>query len=284
MMADCIRLIVNADDFGYFPCVSRGILQAARAGAVSATGVLANAPGLGEQIGWLSGCPDLDLGVHLNLTSRSPLTPRMAEKIKASGEEFPGVLAMARLILAGRIGLDLVREEWRAQIDTVKGHGVELRFLNSHEHIHMLPGLFPLALELAEEFGIAHVRLTRAEWMPPFRPGTIFRTLLMQAMEAFNRRRAVSRAAGFIGWSKSGKLDLAYLENRFRTLNPGGVYELMCHPGTYDSAQNIDSRILAYHRWEQELELLTGPEIRQLFQKYGILVVNYRDLTDASIA
>ena len=40
------QLIVNADDFGYFPCVSRGIIEAARAGVITATSVLANRPGV----------------------------------------------------------------------------------------------------------------------------------------------------------------------------------------------------------------------------------------------
>ena len=35
-------LIVNADDYGYFPGISRGIIDAHKDGVVTATGVLAN--------------------------------------------------------------------------------------------------------------------------------------------------------------------------------------------------------------------------------------------------
>jgi predicted glycoside hydrolase/deacetylase ChbG (UPF0249 family) len=35
-------LIVNADDYGIFRCVSKGILEAASHGIVTATGVFAN--------------------------------------------------------------------------------------------------------------------------------------------------------------------------------------------------------------------------------------------------
>lgn len=45
-----VRLIINADDYGYFTCVNRGILAAAKAGAITATGVLANSPGMPEQL------------------------------------------------------------------------------------------------------------------------------------------------------------------------------------------------------------------------------------------
>ena len=103
MAALPIRLIVNADDYGYFPCVSKGILKAAALGTVTATGILVNGPDLEAQIGWLAGHERLDLGVHLNLTSRKPLTAAMAEKLERWGGSFPGVFAMTGEILSGRI-------------------------------------------------------------------------------------------------------------------------------------------------------------------------------------
>ncbi len=60
-----IQLIINADDYGYFPCVSRGIIEAAQAGALTATGILANHPDLSTQLDWLDSVPHLDVGVHL---------------------------------------------------------------------------------------------------------------------------------------------------------------------------------------------------------------------------
>src|SRR5947208_16982982 len=98
-----IHLIVNADDYGYFPCITRGILYAARLGVVTATGVLANSSGLDEQFQWLRPFPQLDCGVHLNLTSGLPLTSAMAGKLDRWQGQFPGVFAMARSIQLGRI-------------------------------------------------------------------------------------------------------------------------------------------------------------------------------------
>jgi predicted glycoside hydrolase/deacetylase ChbG (UPF0249 family) len=274
------RLIVNADDYGYFPCVSRGILEAAALGAVTATGILANGPNLNGQIAWLRGYARLDLGVHLNLTSRHPLTSAMAEKLEKSAGRFPGAFAMTGEILAGRIGVDDVRVEWRAQIETVLGLGVELQFLNSHEHIHMLPQLFKLAMGLAKEYRIPHLRLTRAEWLPPFFFSCLARNVLLQAMESANAMRTGVGVPLFIGLSRSGKLDGAYLSKRFATLKPGLTYELMCHPGFFDADEIADSRLLAYHAWETELALLTGPVFKSLCAHYNIQLVNYRELPD----
>lgn len=271
-------LIVNADDFGYFSCVSQGIIRAAQSGVVSATGILANGPDLNAQIPWLAGLANLDLGIHLNLTSRHPLTPAMAGKLLKSSGQFPSAFAMAGLILTGRIGKGLVRDEWRAQIETVLGNGLTLRFLNSHEHIHMLPSLFPLVLELAEEYRIPHIRLTRAEWLRPYGFSASLRNLLLQTMETINGFRVASPAPLFIGLSRSGKLDLDYLQTLFAAMKPGQAYELMCHPGCFDPAEISDRRLLAYHDWESELALLTSPQFKDLCEDQGVNIVNYRGL------
>lgn len=39
-----IKLVINADDFGEFRCVSAGILECIEAGSVSATSVMTNSP------------------------------------------------------------------------------------------------------------------------------------------------------------------------------------------------------------------------------------------------
>lgn len=271
-----VRLIVNADDFGYFPCVSRGIIEAAAAGTVGATGLLANAPRLAEQVPWLEPCGNLDLGVHLNLTSGRPLTRELAERLDQG--RFPGVFAMARAILGGRIGMALVRAEWRAQIETLLALGLRLRFLNSHEHLHMLPGLFGTARALAREYGIDALRLTRADWSPPLPPPALVRNLVLGPLAWLHARSAGPEPPRFIGLGGSGRLDAAYLERIFARLRPGRVYELMCHPGRLDRTQITDPRLLAYHAWEDELALLTGPDFRALCERHCIRLVNYRVL------
>jgi chitin disaccharide deacetylase len=275
-----IRLIVNADDYGYFPCVSQGIIHAAQAGVVGATGILANGPQVAEQVRWLGECEGLDLGIHLNLTSGRPLTQAFAERLDQG--RFPGAFVLAAQVLTGRLGVSLVRDEWRAQIETLlalsSAGGGPLRFLNSHEHVHMLPPLFRVAAGLALEYRLPFVRRVRIEWRPPFGAPALLRNLVMGAMVLANSGNADRAQPLFIGLSRSGRLDLAYLKARFAGLRPGSVYELMCHPGLFDPAQITDSRLLAYHDWEGELALLCGEAFRGLCASYGIELTNYRAL------
>jgi len=271
-----IHLIVNADDYGYFPCISQGIVEAAKAGALTATGIMANSPDLKTQLGWLDAVEGLDLGVHLNLTSGRPVTAAMADKLSYWNGCFPGKYLMSLMILTGKIRTQDVVIEWRAQIEACRHK--KLLFLNSHEHIHMLPILFPLALSLAQDYEIPHVRFTQAEWLGSFNAPTLVRNTLMQAMQCINRHRTKLQAPLFLGLNRSGKLDYDYLATIFAKLKPGESYELMCHPGRLDPAEITDSRLRSYHDWEGELTLLKSQNIHALYEKFNIRLSRYQHL------
>ncbi len=269
-----IHLIVNADDYGYYPCISLGILEAATSGALTATGILANSPDLKTQLKWLDSVDDLEVGVHLNLTFRQPLTAIMTEKLARWQGSFPSAYAMSGMVLTGKISLNDVRLEWSAQIEACQGK--KLQFLNSHEHIHMLPILFPLMLELAKHYDIPHIRLTQAEWLAPFGVSALVRNTLMQAMQTFNKTKLKSKTPVFLGLSRSGKLDYPYLETIFSRLIPGNTYELMCHPGRFDPHEISDPKLLSYHDWEGELALLQSQKVYELYEKFGIRLSHYQ--------
>ncbi len=268
-----INLIINADDYGYYPCVSKGILEAAKSGALTATGILANSPDLATQLQWLNGIEPLDVGIHLNLTCRQPLTELMTEKLGHWNGQFPNAYVMSGLLITGKVSLTDVRTEWRAQIEACQSQ--KLRFLNSHEHIHMLPVLFPLVLELAKDYGIDHVRLTQAEWLAPFGVSALIRNSLMQTMQLINQGHLKVKRPLFLGLSRSGKLDYDYLTTIFSKLKPGQSYELMCHPGHFDPSEILDAKLLAYHDWEGELALLQSPKVHDLYEKFGIRLSPY---------
>lgn len=269
-----IHLIVNADDYGYFPCVSRGILDAAASGTITATGILANNPDLINQLEWLKAVDGLDIGVHLNLTYGHPLTASLADKLPNSNGMFPGAYPISLMILNNKIDIGDVRAEWCAQIEACQGR--KLMFLNSHEHIHMLPALFSLTHELAQEYQIPQVRLTRAEWILPGIPG-LLRNTLIQCMQTINQNRFKACAPILLGLSRSGKLSLDYLATIFSRLKPGQTYELMCHPGYFDPSQISDNRLKAYHDWENELSLLGSTQLQDLYERFGIRLSHYQE-------
>ena len=271
-------LIVNADDYGYFRCVSKGILEAATQGVVTATGVFANAPHFGEHAAWLRDCEALDAGVHLNLTDGTPLTSDLQKMLLRSSGRFLRKFAMAKAILSGAIKIDAVKREWRAQIERCLEHRLKLRFINSHEHMHMLPALLPVAKALASDYDIRHIRFPTSRLAESSSAGSLFRGVVMKVLETINRRHANAPTAHFLGLEASGKLSMKYLQKTLPRLRAGGVYELMCHPGDFDPQEVSDPRLLRYHDWQGELRTLTSPALREMLARNRIRLVGYRHL------
>ena len=269
-------LIVNADDYGYFDCVSKGILKSASDGIVTATGVFANAPHFAEHAVWLRDYGTLDAGIHLNLTDGIPLTNDLRKRLSRWSGRFPGKFSMAMAILSGAIGVEDVRLEWRAQIERCLESGLSLRFLNSHEHMHMLPSLFPVAKALARDYDIPHVRFPTSRLVRSSSKGSLFRDGVMKVLETVNRRHRDAATAHFLGMEISGRLNLEYLEQTIPRLRAGRVYELMCHPGEFDAREVSDPRLLRYHDWEGELRTLTSPAVRELINRHAVRLVGYR--------
>ena len=135
-----------------------------------------------------------------------------------------------------------IRRELAAQIEVVLEAGLRVWHLNSHLNLHLHPRLFPVVVDLAREYGIPAVRLTREDWrttvalapdgpVPKIAQGLIFALLCRGAA-----RRA--RAAGLIyndhlfGLTNDGRMTEAYLTGLVPRLQTG-VTEIYCHPGLY---------------------------------------------------
>lgn len=271
-------LIVNADDYGYFSCVSRGILESARNGIVTATGIFANSIHFDEHVDRLLEEESLDLGVHLNLTGQAPLTVNMQEKLSRWSGLFPHKYAIAKAVLSGAITADDVKLEWSTQIERCLDKGLEIRFLNSHEHIHMLPSLFPVVQALAEKYRIQHIRFPTPELFQSLGIGALIRDTSMKILGVLNHRRLKKPTTRFLGMGESGRLSLPYLKQRLTKLIPGQVYELMCHPGHYDANEINDTQLLNYHDWEGEFDALTNTLLQDILHENKIRLIGYRHL------
>jgi hypothetical protein len=278
-------VIVNADDFGYFRCISEGIVEAVQAGSVTATGILANGEELPASVSSLLAADRaVDIGVHLNLTWGAPLTPDIARSY-ARGGWFPHKMTLLRELVGGRLRQRDVKVEWSAQIERCFELGLQPRFLNSHEHVHMWPRLNALAWELAETHGIPHVRHVTPEWSRSVRavPRSLAMSVLSQASSVSSqagRGRERLSAPRLLGLSASGRLDLRYLKRRFASVREGTIYELMCHPGRFDPEEIQDRRLIDYHRWEEELRTLTDPSFHRFCTERGIKLIGFRHLRE----
>jgi len=284
-----VRLVVNADDFGVSERVNAGIASAHREGIVTATSLMAVGRAFEHAVGLLQGAPSLDVGVHLTLVAERPLRQARSTLAGPDGRLPPGAGAFTRRWLSGRIRRADVEAEWSAQIERVLDSGIRPSHLDSHQHVHVLPGLLDLARELAGRHGIPFVRLP-VEGRRLDRPLTlhgIARLLGAGALGAFAALSALWRPGPpglrpprFLGFHDGGRLDEVRLRRLLAGLKAGGVYELMCHPGL--APEEEDLRHWGYAH-EAELQALTSPAVRAELGALGIHLCSFKDLTSSNL-
>src|SRR2546425_1200137 len=192
------RLVVNADDFGFSAGVNRGILEAHAAGVVSSVSVLVNTPGWPDARDWLRAVGGtLGVGLHLNLTTGAPLTTAPSLTSPRTGR-FHSLAALVARALTGRLDPAHVAAECAAQLARLREAGVRVTHIDSHRHVHVLPGVWGVVIETARRGGGPVVRVP----LEPLSPrAASWRALLKQAPHAAGRRarRAhVARGAGAV--------------------------------------------------------------------------------------
>jgi predicted glycoside hydrolase/deacetylase ChbG (UPF0249 family) len=279
-----IRLIVNADDFGICERVNAGIIQAHRAGIVTAASLMAAGRAFAQAVAWTRAVPTLDIGVHLALVAARPLRTSGSSLTGPDGRLPAGAGEFVRNFLKGRIRLADVRAELSAQIERVLDHGVRVSHLDSHQHVHVLPGIAGLTLELAARYRIPFVRVPVADFQIE-RPLSVPGVVRLAGSAALRACWAAARVAGaetrsfapprFLGFQEGGCLDAARLRRLIRALRPGRVYELMCHPGFAPEEPEV---IRWNYRHETELHALTSPAIRSELDACGIELCTFKSL------
>ena len=81
---------------------------------------------------------------------------------------------------------------------------------------------------------------------------------------------------GSLGVAATGVLDLKLFTAMIENM-PEGTWEFVCHPG-YNDAELDGVKTRLRRSREQELQLLTSPEARELLRRRGIELISYREL------
>src|SRR5258708_4636961 len=159
------NLIVNADDLGWTDGVNRGILEAFHNGIVTSTSLLANGAAFAGGVETARSAAGLGVGVHLNLSNGRPVADQeiVTTLVNNDGEFTGGPESLLLRRARGGLSLAEVESEWDAQIQKIRDAGIEPTHLDGHKHVHMLPGLFEIALKLAKRHAIGAIRVSLEE-------------------------------------------------------------------------------------------------------------------------
>jgi predicted glycoside hydrolase/deacetylase ChbG (UPF0249 family) len=272
-------LLVTADDFGMCAAVTDGILDAHRHGIVRATSLFV----VGEDAERAAACsraaPELRVGVHLALVDGRPLSPaaEVGSLVDGRGAFADYYVDFVRRYINRRIKLPQIYREWRAQIARARALGIAPAHLDSHQHLHLLPGLFEIAVRLCQEFGIPRLRVPISEsatgkidWQSYARPGSAALQLLsLRAKRALRKRPEVRMCQRFLGRQESCRLSEEALLMLIDKVQPG-TQELMCHPGQPEPAALLRHPFGA--NWGVELQALKSPSVHARIAERGIVL------------
>jgi hopanoid biosynthesis associated protein HpnK len=279
-------LIINADDFGLSPGINRGIIEAHRRGVVTSASLMATGDAFDDAIALSRAHRDLSIGVHLTLVEGAPVRPpgEIPSLVGPDGCFLKSLGAFLKMWLMGRVRPEHVAWEFEAQVEKVLGRGVEIDKLDSHMHLHVLPGILPSVLAMARRYGIRAIRrpVERLRYRREF-PGlaALARRAALSAVAAVQGRLIVESGLctpdHFSGIAESGALTERDVVRILRDLKPG-VTEVMAHPGYHDVVVERWGESRRYHR-EEDLTALVSPAVKKLLQEQGIELITFRELS-----
>jgi len=157
-----VRIVVNADDFGFSPDTVETTIECLEAGVVTSASIMPGVPATAAAIEYALAHPEHSYGVHLTLVGDGIERPLANPVSVPSLVDGIGCLRGTRDVrvdaLLGRIVLDEAEREIAAQIESIRDLGVPIGHVDSHRHLHKF-GVFRRALEsVLPRYGIKRVR------------------------------------------------------------------------------------------------------------------------------
>ena len=264
------RLIINSDDYGRSPDISRGIRETHLNGVVTSTTCMMNLPTTGHDIAIaLNETPNLKMGVHLVLTAKRPILPMQWTK---SVTDEHGDFLKYDAFIANLPNLDIleVKAEWRAQIEAyITAARSQPTHLDSHHHSSFFsPALFKAMLELAKEYNCA----VRYPFTQVSRELEETAKVAADLVREFDPKRPDTFVVDFYD-------EGATTDNLLKIINhlPEGTTEIMCHPGYVDQTFAEKESVYNFQR-EREVTILTDPAVKKAIQANGIELISFADL------
>ena len=281
---DPMRVIFHGDDFGLTRGINQGIVQAFIKGLLTSASIATTGEAAEDALSLARVHPPLDLGVHLILCDERPLLP--PEHIPSILSSDLGFLSRKQLlvrIIARKINVTAVYEEWKAQIERLLTAGIFPSHLDGHQYLHLYPALLPVTLKLAKEFSIPFIRgsmIDRSDLNSGIK--RLAQWAVLKSWMALNLPRlgaiqgCLIPSVGFL--RSGGRMTGEYILKTVDSLARKGLWpviEINFHPGSGDPHTSRKYRHWHYD-WRKDLDLLLDESLRNALLKRGIVFSSFR--------
>jgi len=247
------RFFFNADDFGICQAANQAIVQSHQRGVLNSTSLLVNMPATQHAVSlwkeksrFRAAEHPLEIGLHFCLTSGRPVLPLEDVPLLTSPQGkfrhsffslWNALRGASRTTLQLQIAAELLAQ-WQRALDL----GIAPTHLDSHQHVHMIPGVAEVVTDFAHQKQIP-LRISRetpprnAILLHATRPvhsalGRLRISLLNHfATRAPFAKELPHRASRCIGIWHSGHMTLPTLLDSLRHLPRNTTTEVIVHPG-----------------------------------------------------
>ena len=241
------KIIINADDFGYCEAVNYGIISAHNNGIVRSTSMMANMPGVEHGVGLLKENKTLNCGVHMTLSCGRQLLSNLKTIVDKDGFFIRRITDE----IIEKMDCDEIYRELCAQIDRVKGLGIDISHLDSHHHIHTLVSLKPVIEKIVTKYNL------------PIRGG-------------FEYNLEYSKVVPLIDSFYKENVSEEYFIKNIDEIMKYDVVDIMSHPAFLDD-YILNSTSYAIDR-TKEHKILTSKKVKEFLEKNGLVISSYRDI------
>ncbi|MFX0135773.1 MAG: carbohydrate deacetylase [Candidatus Hodarchaeota archaeon] len=281
------RVIFHADDFGLTKGVNNGIIKAHREGVIKSSSIIPSGTAFEHAIRLAHENPTLDLGVHLTLVEEKCLSdPQLIPSLVNSNGVFrKNFKKFIKDFFLGKIMLKEIEIELEAQIKKCLNSGLTISHIDSHQHLHVLPGVLHRVYCLADKYKVPFVRTQIGldkyfQWSKLAKLKRYNYLYGLQLMSFFSRSLILQKSGrlGSIkcyGFISSGQMCMETITKIFNTQED--LYEIMLHPGIAD---DDTARLYGHwgYDWDKELELVISPQLKQEMKSRRISSFSFKEL------
>ena len=220
-----MKVIINADDFGYTKAVTDGIIKAYHLGIVRSTTVLCNMEYVRYGKELIKECPNLALGVHLTLTLGKSLTKNKTLTDK------DGCFYKPAQLKNHQFDVNEVYYEFKAQIEKfIEIFGFMPSHLDSHHGMHDFQNNLEATQRLAKEYHLPVRRYNHFLFVNEFIQDCVSVDGLIEILEKYNHQDIEIM-------SHCGECDLELYQKSSYALERVKELAVLCHPRVIEYIQ-----------------------------------------------
>ena len=282
------KLIITADDYGLCHTVNRAIEECFKVGVVRSTCVMANMPARGDAAYLRKSFPGFSVGIHWNLTQgKSVLEHGRVPTLVGKNGTFQTPSQLRQHWLLRRLNVAEIEHELRAQFRQFCALAGRPDFWNTHQNVHVFPGLFDLFVSMGQELGIPAMRSHRRLTVPYQgssathnlqHPLYWLKGLVIARWSDQAESMGVQMPNGRLytpGYNGKGTANMLKAIRRLDWRHVRGPVEIVVHPATAVDPELFgsltDSRVVEY-------KTLTDPVLLTQLRGEGVDLVGFESL------